>query len=61
MRFLSGSLLCFLNVFLLVRSKDPFDAPIIDNRFLSDPAGVDVAVLAEGVETVLDIVDNAPV
>lgn len=30
-------------------SRDPERKPIIDHRFLSDPAGVDVSVLAEGV------------
>lgn len=33
-----------------IRSLDPEAAPVIDHRFLSDPEGVDVAMLAEGVE-----------
>lgn len=33
-----------------LRSADPAVAPRIDHRFLSDPEGIDVAMLADGVE-----------
>ncbi|MFT4307526.1 MAG: GMC family oxidoreductase N-terminal domain-containing protein [Microbacterium sp.] len=35
--------------FVRIRSADPEAAPVIDHRFLSDPEGTDVAMLAEGV------------
>ena len=34
--------------FVRIRSADPEAKPIIDHRFLSDPEGVDAAMLAEG-------------
>ncbi|WP_116951385.1 GMC family oxidoreductase [Jiangella endophytica] len=34
--------------FVRLRSADPEAKPVIDHRFLADPEGIDVAVLAEG-------------
>ncbi|XP_074028141.1 glucose dehydrogenase [FAD, quinone] [Leptinotarsa decemlineata] len=36
-------------------SKDPFEYPIIDNRFLSDPHGRDIERIYEGIQIMLDI------
>lgn len=36
--------------FVRLRSADPDAKPVIDHRFLSDPEGVDAAMLAEGAE-----------
>lgn len=41
-----------------IRSADPARAPGIDHRFLSDPAGDDIAVLCDGIELLRTIVDT---
>lgn len=38
-----------------LRSSDPFDYPLIDNKFLSDPRGRDIEVLYEAVEVALKL------
>jgi choline dehydrogenase len=41
--------------FVRLRSADPEAAPMIDHRFLTDPEGIDAAMLAEGAEIVRDL------
>jgi choline dehydrogenase len=41
--------------FVRIRSADPEVAPVIDHRFLSDPEGSDVAMLAEGVDILREL------
>lgn len=45
--------------FVRLRSADPEAAPTIDHRFLSDPEGIDAAMLAEGAE-ILRTLARAP-
>ncbi|WP_374976685.1 GMC family oxidoreductase [Microbacterium trichothecenolyticum] len=45
--------------FVRLRSADPEEAPSIDHRFLTDPEGVDAAMLAEGAE-ILRALARAP-
>lgn len=41
--------------FVRLRSADPEAKPIIDHRFLTDPEGIDVAVLVEGAEILREL------
>ncbi len=41
--------------FVRVRSADPDDKPIIDHRFLTDPEGLDAAMLMDGVEILREL------
>lgn len=41
--------------FVRIRSTDPEGKPVIDHRFLSDPEGVDVAMLIEGAEMLREL------
>ncbi|KZE42354.1 GMC family oxidoreductase [Microbacterium sp. T32] len=41
--------------FVRIRSTDPEAKPIIDHRFLTDPEGVDVAMLIDGAEILRDL------
>lgn len=41
--------------FVRLRSADPTAKPIIDHRFLSDPEGLDAAMLAEGAEILREL------
>jgi choline dehydrogenase-like flavoprotein len=43
-----------------LKSNNPFDYPLIDARFLSDPDNVDVDTLYEGVQLALSLVDTKP-
>lgn len=43
-----------------LRSKDPFEYPLIDNRFLSDFRGRDIEVLFEGVQFALKLSRTRP-
>lgn len=45
--------------FVRLRSADPEAKPIIDHRFLSDPEGIDVAMLAEGAGMLRDLAASA--
>ncbi|MGA1837420.1 FAD-dependent oxidoreductase [Herbiconiux sp. 11R-BC] len=45
-----GALLPDSRGFVRISSRDPEAKPVIDHRFLSDPAGHDARVLAEGME-----------
>lgn len=40
---------------LRLQSKNPFDYPLIDNRFLSDPKGRDIEVIYEGLQLTLKL------
>ncbi len=41
--------------FVRIRSTDPEAKPIIDHRFLTDPEGLDVAMLIDGAEILRDL------
>ncbi|MEU6642565.1 FAD-dependent oxidoreductase [Saccharomonospora sp. NPDC046836] len=41
--------------FVRLRSPDPEAKPVIDHRFLADPEGIDIAVLAEGAAILRDL------
>ncbi|MGP6170080.1 GMC family oxidoreductase [Microbacterium sp. A204] len=41
--------------FVRLRSADPEAAPVIDHRFLSDPEGIDVRILAEGAQILREL------
>lgn len=41
--------------FVRIRSTDPEAKPIIDHRFLTDPEGLDVAMLVDGAEILRDL------
>lgn len=43
-----------------LRSKDPKDAPLIDFRYFTDPAGYDDKVMTAGIEIAREIVSQSP-
>lgn len=41
-----------------LQSADPFDYPLIDSQFLSDPEGHDIASMYEGIEFILKLLET---
>ncbi|XP_031356746.1 glucose dehydrogenase [FAD, quinone]-like [Photinus pyralis] len=46
--------------YLRLKSKNPFDYPIINPNWLSDPKDEDIDVLYEGIKMILEMVDTPP-
>jgi len=44
---------------IYLQSADPFDPPVIDTRYLTDPDNKDVKALIEGLKISLDVVENS--